>query len=87
TEIISVDKTKNQIQRVHFKDGKSLDVDLIVSNMEVIPFYKKITKESDKKLKLYKKKYGPACSGFALHLGVNKTYDILRHHNFSILKI
>ena len=50
--------------------------------MEVIPFYKKITEESDKKLKLYKKKYGPACSGFALHLGFNKTYDMLRHHNF-----
>ena len=58
TEIISVEKTKNQIQRVHFKDGKSLDVDLIVSNMEVIPFYKKITKESDKKLNYIRKNMG-----------------------------
>lgn len=60
----------------------SLDCDLVISNMEVIPFYEKISKESDLRIQPYKEKYGPACSGFALHLGVDRKYQQLRHHNF-----
>lgn len=71
-KIISLVDTKNQIY----------DADLFISNMEVIPFYESITKESEAFLKPYRKKYGPACSGYALHLGVNKTYPQLAHHNF-----
>lgn len=62
--------------------GLNYEADLIISNMEVIPFYQFITKESDAFLKPYQKKYGPACSGYALHLGVNTTYPQLAHHNF-----
>ena len=86
TEVIGVIKSKKQIESLILKDDEPMDVDLIVSNMEVIPFYKYITLEDSKKIKGYEIKYGPACSGFALHLGVDKTYDILRHHNFLFSK-
>ena len=80
--VLGVNKTGKTINSLVFSDGEELEVDLIVSNMEVIPFYKKISKEPQSRIAPYEKKYGPACSGFALHLGVNRTYDVLRHHNF-----
>jgi diapolycopene oxygenase len=82
TEVVAVDKTKSQIQSLRLSDGTTLDADLVVSNMEVIPFYRHITKEPAKRLRRYEKKFGPACSGFALHLGVDREYDMLAHHNF-----
>jgi len=86
TEVIEIMKRGKDITSLILKDQKTIDVDLLISNMEVIPFYKKITKEDPKKIAPYEKKYGPACSGFALHLGVNREYDILRHHNFLFSK-
>ena len=82
TEVLTVEKQKGKIVSVTLSDGSTLNVDAVVSNMEAIPFYEKITKEPDQRLKTLKKKYGPACSGFALHLGVDKTYPQLAHHNF-----
>lgn len=55
--------------------------DYIVSNMEVIPAYKKLLREKDSFLKKLEK-YEPACSGIVIHLGVKKIYPQLAHHNF-----
>jgi len=81
-EVKSVEKSSNQIHYVRLSNDKTLQADIVVSNMEVIPFYKTITKEKPEFIKPYEEKYGPACSGFALHLGVDKTYPQLAHHNF-----
>ena len=86
TEVISVEKQKGRISKITLSDGTTKHVDVVVSNMEAIPFYEKITQEPEKKLRNLKKKYGPACSGFALHLGVNKQYSQLTHHNFFFSK-
>ncbi len=86
TEVLSVEKEKGRISKITLSDGTTKHVDVVVSNMEAIPFYEKITQEPEKKLKTLKKKYGPACSGFALHLGVNKQYPQLAHHNFFFSK-
>ena len=86
TEVISVEKQKGRISKITLSDGTTKHVDVVVSNMEAIPFYEKITQEPEKKLRNLKKKYGPACSGFALHLGVNKQYSQLAHHNFFFSK-
>jgi diapolycopene oxygenase len=80
--IVDAKIQNNKISSLIGKDGTHYEADLFISNMEVIPFYKFITKESSAFLKPYEKKYGPACSGFALHLGVNTTYPQLAHHNF-----
>lgn len=63
-------------------DIQTVSCDLVVSNMEVIPFYERITKEPSLRIQPYRDKYGPACSGFALHLGLDRKYKNLRHHNF-----
>ncbi|MFP4287416.1 MAG: phytoene desaturase family protein [Candidatus Izemoplasmataceae bacterium] len=75
---IKQDKT---ITRLHLDNDESIDADLVVSNMEVIPFYEQITQEKSHHIEKIRKKYTPSCSGFALHLGLDKQYDQLRHHN------
>ena len=86
SEITGVSKTENTIEAIEINGSKLIEVDGIVSNMEVIPFYKFISKEDETFVSPIEKKYGPAASGFALHLGVNKKYDILAHHNFFYTK-
>lgn len=85
TEVTSVTKNQGHISSVTLKNGEVMDVDIVVSNMEAIPFYKYVTQEQPKTLKKLEK-YGPACSGFALHLGVDKEYPNLAHHNFFFSK-
>ncbi len=55
--------------------------DIIVSNMEGIPTYKKLMNEKDNFLKKLKK-FEPACSGLVLDLGLDIQYPQLAHHNF-----
>ncbi len=81
-DVVSVKKDNGRIQEVHLRDGRSFKADIVVSNMEAIPFYEKITKESPSFIKKYNHKFHPACSGFALHLGTDKVYPQLAHHNF-----
>lgn len=81
-EVVSVEKKNQTISNIHLKSGETLDADLVISNMEAIPFYEKITKESKSLIARYQRKFEPACSGFALHLGTNKVYPQLAHHNF-----
>ncbi|MFZ9138897.1 MAG: phytoene desaturase family protein [Bacilli bacterium] len=82
SEVVSVEKQNQCISNIHLKSGETLQADLIISNMEAIPFYEKITKESKGFIARYQRKFEPACSGFALHLGTNKVYPQLAHHNF-----
>ncbi len=82
TEVTEMQREGDVITALVLQDGSKVVVDLVVSNMEVIPFYERISREPNARIEPYRKKYGPACSGFALHLGVNRQYDILRHHNF-----
>ncbi len=53
----------------------------IVCNMEVLPAYKKLLKMPPAACRRLKK-YEPACSGIVIHLGVDRIYDCLAHHNF-----
>jgi diapolycopene oxygenase len=82
TEVASVEKQHGSINAVITKQGERLACDVLISNMEAIPFYEKITKEPQHIIRRYQKKFTPACSGFALHLGTDKVYPQLAHHNF-----
>lgn len=86
TEVTGITREGSRITGVELNSGETLGTDIVVSNMEVIPFYEKISRESDDSIKPYRDKYGPACSGFALHLGVDREYEQLRHHNFFFSK-
>jgi diapolycopene oxygenase len=82
TEVVGITKSDHGINTLILKSGKTIHADVVISNMEAIPFYEKISRENPKLITKYQKKFEPACSGFALHLGTNKVYPQLAHHNF-----
>ncbi len=55
--------------------------DFVISNMEVIPASERLLNESPRVMKKLSR-FEPACSGIVLHLGLNRTYPQLAHHNF-----
>lgn len=61
--------------------GRRIPADVVVSNMEVVPTYRKLLHEGASFLKRLDK-YKPACSGIVLHLGVSRKFPQLAHHNF-----
>lgn len=81
-EVTSVTKQGKELQTATLSNGDTLAFDGLVSNMEVTPFYQKITQEDPQSYAKQKAKYMPAASGFALHLGVSKEFPELAHHNF-----
>ncbi len=67
---------------VVLEDGRRLESDFVVSNMEVIPAYGKLLPPDPGYLRRLKRKYPPACSGLVIHLGTDRIYPQLAHHNF-----
>ncbi|GGB08635.1 phytoene desaturase [Macrococcus hajekii] len=81
TRIVSADVEQGRISSVTTEAGEKLTADYFVSNMEVIPFYEKmLSKTPDIQKK--KEKFEPAASGIVMHIGVNREYPQLAHHNF-----
>lgn len=70
------------ITGVELEDGSFRTADYYVSNMEVIPFYKKMVYADKEYVGKLEKTFEPASSGLVLHLGVKKEYPFLNHHNF-----
>lgn len=85
-EVVKLKKRKNQITSVILDDGSKLVADYYISNMEVIPVYEKLLEEKPKFVNKLKKKFEPTSSGLVLHIGVNKKYPQLNHHNFFFSK-
>mgnify|MGYP000002677774 CR=1 FL=1 len=80
-DVQEIQKAGKQVTAIRLSDGTVHPSDIIVSNMEVIPAYKKLLNEPEaftKKLA----KFAPACSGIVLHIGTNKPFPQLAHHNF-----
>ena len=73
---------EKKIAAIELEDGTLRTADYFVSNMEVIPFYKKMVDADEKFVTKLVNKYEPSSSGLVLHLGVKKTYPFLNHHNF-----
>lgn len=82
TEVISLKKEGNRIVSALLADGTEQGADIFVSDMEVIPAYERLLNEKSPMLDSYKEIFEPACSGYVLHLGVDKQYPNLAHHNF-----
>lgn len=83
TEIteITYDET-NTVNGVKLSSGEKIEADRIVSNMEVIPAYSRLLGINIDKTRKMEEKFEPAASGLVLHLGVNRLYPQLAHHNF-----
>jgi len=82
TEVKELKKDENRITSAVLADGTEQSADIFVSDMEVIPAYERLLREEGPMLERYRKKFEPACSGYVLHLGVNRRYEQLSHHNF-----
>ncbi|MGE9271184.1 MAG: phytoene desaturase family protein [Verrucomicrobiales bacterium] len=81
TEVREIVKNGNQVTGVMTALGDRLDADYVVCNMEVIPAYQKLLREPPRFLKKFAK-FAPACSGLVIHLGTDRVYPQLAHHNF-----
>lgn len=72
----------NQITAAQLEDGSLKKADYYVSNMEVIPAYQKLLNEEPAFIEKLEKRFEPSSSGLVLHIGVDKEYPQLAHHNF-----
>lgn len=84
-EVVEVDRVGKRVTGVQAKDvtGETvaLKADYVVSNMEVIPAMKKLLGAPEGVMKKLKR-FEPACSGIVVHLGLDRVYPQLAHHNF-----
>ncbi len=84
-EVVQVEHTGSSVRGVVVRgaDGELRNVaaDFVVSNMEVIPAMKRLLGAAPSAMKKLRR-YEPSCSGIVLHLGVDRVYPQLAHHNF-----
>jgi diapolycopene oxygenase len=81
TEVVEIQTQDSSVSGIRLKDGTVLPTDIVVSNMEVIPAMKLLLNSSASELKKVER-FAPSCSGLVLHLGVDRIYPQLAHHNF-----
>lgn len=81
SEVVRIETQGERVTGVSLKDGTARRADIVVSDMEVIPAYRRLLHEPEKFLRKYRR-FAPSCSGLVLHLGINTVYPQLAHHNF-----
>ncbi|MGJ8676643.1 MAG: phytoene desaturase family protein [Akkermansiaceae bacterium] len=81
TDVAAIEKSGKSITGIRLADGTVHSADIVVSNMEVIPTYKHLLDEPQSFTNKLEK-FAPACSGIVLHIGTNKHFPQLAHHNF-----
>ena len=81
SDVASINKQGAIVTGVTLKSGETLAADYVVCNMEVLPAYRKLLSEPPAFMKKLEK-FAPACSGLVIHLGTDRIYDQLAHHNF-----
>ena len=80
-DVQAIEKSGKSVTGIRLADGTVHSADIIVSNMEVIPCYQKLPGESQNFTRKLEK-FAPACSGIVLHLGTDRVFPELAHHNF-----
>ena len=86
---------EHEVERIDYADGTvtgvqvrrsngdacTLAADYVVSNMEVIPAMQRLLRSPASTMKKLRR-FEPSCSGIILHLGLDRVYPQLAHHNF-----
>jgi diapolycopene oxygenase len=80
-EVVRIPVQGDRVQGVQTADGQLTTADVVVSNMEVIPAYRRLL-DADAAFLRSLKRFEPACSGLVLDLGLDCEYPQLAHHNF-----
>ena len=84
-EVLRIEHGDRTVTGVEVRDrtGASslLDADFIVSNMEIIPALRKLLDSPPSVMKKLDR-FRPSCSGIVIHLGLDRMYPQLAHHNF-----
>ena len=83
-EVTKINSSNNKVHSVTAVcAGNTIEVeaDYIVSNMEVIPACERLLGQSRSQLRKLDR-FEPACSGIVVHLGLDRIYPRLAHHNF-----
>jgi diapolycopene oxygenase len=84
-EVQRIDYSGNTVTGVQVCDARgnlhSLQADYVVSNMEVIPAMQRLLHSPASVMKKMRR-FEPSCSGIVLHLGLDRVYPQLAHHNF-----
>ncbi|MDF1824656.1 MAG: phytoene desaturase family protein [Verrucomicrobiales bacterium] len=81
SEVAAINHAGKEVTGVTLKNGETLAADYVVCNMEVLPAYRKLLSEPPVFMKKLEK-FEPACSGLVIHLGTDRIYEQLAHHNF-----
>ncbi len=83
TEVAEITKCGSKsVSGIRTRDGEEITADYVVCNMEVIPAYESLLAEPEAFTQKLEKKFYPACSGLVVHLGTDREYPQLAHHNF-----
>ncbi|HEX2918696.1 MAG TPA: FAD-dependent oxidoreductase, partial [Edaphobacter sp.] len=84
-EVMQINHSGNTVTGVQVREGSSdlrtLPADYVVSNMEVIPAMQRLLRSPGSVMKKLRR-FEPSCSGIVLHLGLDRIYPQLAHHNF-----
>ncbi len=80
-EVAEIQTQGKQARSVRLLEGEIIPAEIVVSNMEVIPAMQQLLPSTEAELKKMRR-FEPTCSGLVLHLGVNRLYPQLAHHNF-----
>ncbi|MFH2005332.1 MAG: phytoene desaturase family protein [bacterium] len=82
-EVTRIHKQGDRVTGLQTADGATHAGDIVVSNMEIIPAYKELLGDGDKlRVKAYERIFEPACSGLVVHLGLDRVFPQVHHHNF-----
>ncbi len=80
-DVCKIEQIDGVVSAVVIADGRRVEFDAVVSNMDAIRTYNELI--GGEAAKHYaRQKFEPACSGVVLYLGLNKAYDHLKHHCF-----
>ncbi len=84
-EVVEIDRDGKTVTGVQVRNASgalcAVRADYVVSNMEIVPAMKKILKSPAGVTKKFKR-FKPSCSGIVVHLGLDRIYPQLAHHNF-----
>ncbi|MHC4990288.1 MAG: phytoene desaturase family protein [Planctomycetota bacterium] len=84
TGIRHIESDGHRVGAVVLENGSRIEADLVVSNCDVQRTYRELlgTPPAVAAQRTIARRYGPACSGVVLYLGLDRQYDHLAHHNF-----